>query len=207
MLEHWPARPDAGEPIGAILALHGGRPKGRRRVGRTDLPYLRMRRLVRRVHEVVAPHGVEMWLLRYGQQGWNGRDASPVADARRALAEIDEAAPGRPVVLLGHSMGGRTALRVAGEQHVVGVVALAPWLPDGERLGDLVDRRLVIAHGVDDRTTDPRASRRYASAAHGIAAHVRHVDVEGDRHALLKRAAEWNRLAADAALEMFGVSR
>lgn len=175
-------------------------------MSRTDLPYIRMRRLVRRVHEIVAPHGVEMWMLRYGQQGWNGRDASPVADARRALGEIDEAAPGRRIVLLGHSMGGRTALRVAGEQNVVGVVALAPWLPDRERLGDLVDRHLVIAHGVEDRRTDPQASRRYVDAAADVARSARYVDVEGDSHALLKRPGHWNRLAADAALDMLDVT-
>ena len=36
-----------------------------------------------------------------------------------------------PVVLLGHSMGGRTAVAVADDPSVVGVVALAPWLPAG----------------------------------------------------------------------------
>lgn len=104
-------------------------------------------------------------------------------------------------------MGGRTALRIAGGQNVVGVVALAPWLPDSERLGDLVDRHLVIAHGVEDRRTDPRASRRYVEAATGVARSARHVDVEGDSHALLKRPVHWNRLAADAALVMLGISR
>ncbi|WP_438949092.1 LLM class flavin-dependent oxidoreductase, partial [Streptomyces harbinensis] len=32
-----------------------------------------------------------------------------------------------PVVLVGHSMGGRAALRAAGHPAVTGVVALAPW--------------------------------------------------------------------------------
>ena len=43
-----------------------------------------------------------------------------------------------PVVVLGHSMGGRTACRVADHDLVRGVVALAPWLPPGESVADLL---------------------------------------------------------------------
>ena len=200
-LECWPGE---GTPTGAVLALHGGRVRGHRQVGRLDLPVLRMRCLARAVHQQVAPHGVAVWVLRFDVQGWNGIEASPVDDARQALQEI--ARHGNPpVVILGHSMGGRTAMRVAGEPNVCGVVALAPWLPAGEPMGDLTDRRLLIAHGTGDRTTDPRLSRSYASKAWGVATKVRHIDVEGDGHALLRRPTTWNRIAGDAALEMLGV--
>lgn len=199
-LEEWPA---SAPSAGSILALHGGRPRGRNRVGRFDLPYLRMRHLARRVHADVAPRGVAVWMLRYSVQGWNGDDASPVADARWALDEMRRRDAG-PVVLVGHSMGGRTAFRVAGAEDVVGVVALAPWLPPGEPLGEVSGRRVVIAHGTLDTRTDPRLSRKYASDVFGIAHHVRHVDVEGDSHALLRRAAEWERLVATTAVQMLG---
>jgi len=38
--------------------------------------------------------------------------------------------------LVGHSMGGRTALRCAADQAVVGVCALAPWIEPGEPVQD-----------------------------------------------------------------------
>ncbi|MFN8052240.1 MAG: alpha/beta fold hydrolase [Acidimicrobiales bacterium] len=200
-LEHWPAD---STPAGAVLALHGGRVAGHRPVGRLDLPVLRMRCLARAVHARVAPAGVSTWVLRFDVQGWNGDEASPVDDARRAIEHIT-ATEDVPVVLLGHSMGARTALRVAGEPGVCGVVALAPWLPRDEPMGDLVDRRLLVAHGTADRTTDPRLSRIYASRAWGVAASVRHVDVERDGHAMLRRPGLWNDLAADATLDMLGL--
>lgn len=191
----------SGPPVGAVLALHGGRIRGRRPVGRLDLPMLRMHAIARSLTDRLAPERIAVWTLRYAVQGWNGADASPVADARwalRRIAAIDEVA----VALVGHSMGGRTALRVAGEPNVAGVVALAPWLPPGEPMGDLAGRRLIIGHGTADRTTDPRSSRRYASEAWGLAAEVRHVDVPGEGHALLRKAAWWNEFAAEGALEI-----
>lgn len=161
--------------------------------------------IARRVHDRLASDGVAVWPLRYSMQGWNGAEMSPVADARRALRQIADT-DDVPVVLLGHSMGGRTALRVAGEENVVGIVALAPWLPPGEPMGDLGGRGLVIAHGGDDRTTDPRASRAYADAARDVAASVRHVDVPGEGHALLRRPSWWNEFAADAVRDLLDLA-
>lgn len=194
----------SGPPTGAILALHGGRVRGRRPVGRLDLPVLRMRCLARAVHERVAPQGVSVWNLRFSVQGWNGEDASPVADARWALDQLAARGVG-PVVLLGHSMGGRTALRVADGPNVVGVIALAPWLPTGEPIADLRGRRLLIAHGTADHTTDPRLSRRYSTQAQLNGGDVQHLDVSGDGHALLRKPSTWNRIASETALDMLGV--
>ena len=39
--------------------------------------------------------------------------------------------PGVPIALVGHSMGGRVALHLAGEADVVVVAALAPWIAAG----------------------------------------------------------------------------
>lgn len=202
VLERWdPTGADTTPIAGAVLALHGGRVKGRRPVGRLDLPMLRMHAIVRAVHDDLAAAGVVTWTLRYSVQGWNGSDASPVADARWALQRI-AATDGVPVALLGHSMGGRTAMRVAGEPNVVGVVALAPWFPPGEPMGDVAGRRLIIGHGTNDHTTDPRASRRYAEEAAAIADDVRYVDVPGEGHALLRKPGWWNRFATESVLEL-----
>ena len=190
-----------GPTVGAVLALHGGRVRGRRAVGRLDLPMLRMYAIARSLADRLAPDGIAVWMLRYAVQGWNGADASPVADARWALRQVASHAD-VPVAIVGHSMGGRTALRVAGASNVAGVVALAPWIPPGEPMGDLAGRRLIIGHGTADRTTDPRASRAYASDAWGVASEVRCVDVPGEGHALLRKPGWWNEFAADSAREV-----
>jgi dienelactone hydrolase len=100
-----------------------------------------------------------------------------------------------PVVLLGHSMGGRAALRMGGDQSVRAVLAFAPWLPDGEPAGQLAGRRVLIAHGSLDRVTSARASRAFADGATAAGADVTWVEVRGDTHAMLLRYRTWQRLA------------
>ena len=65
--------------------------------------------------------------LRYRVYGWNGGQASPMPYARAALDEVTAAHPGVPVVVLGHSMGGRVAAHLAADRRVIGVLGLAPW--------------------------------------------------------------------------------
>jgi dienelactone hydrolase len=113
--------------------------------------------------------------------------------------------PGRlPVVMVGHSMGGRAALRAAAHPDVRGVVGLAPWLPVGEPAGQLAGRSLTVLHGTADRITDPAASARYVELASAHALRARFRPIPGDGHAMLRRAPVWNRLSAEAVLEALG---
>jgi dienelactone hydrolase len=102
-------------------------------------------------------------------------------------------------------MGGRTALRVAGDPSVRGVVALAPWLPRDEPVGDLAGRSLVIGHGSADRITDPSLSRAYASRAHDVADRVTYRTVPGETHALLMRPGTWNTFVAESVRDILGL--
>jgi len=203
-LPHLHQFPATGSPVGAVLVLHGGQQVSHRAVNPLSLPLLRARHLAWAAHRRLASRGVSVFVLRFAVRGWNGDEASPVADARWALDEIARRGP-LPTVLVGHSMGARTALRVVGDDHVEGVVALAPWLPSGEPLGDLAGRRIVIAHGTRDRTTDPRLSRAYADRARKFADEVTYELIEGDGHALLRRPREWNRVVAESTLELLGL--
>jgi dienelactone hydrolase len=111
------------------------------------------------------------------------------------LDELTRRYPGVPVALLGHSMGGRTALYVAGHDQVRAVVALAPWIEDADPVQQLAGRRLLIAHGERDRVTAPRASVAYARRAAEVAEAASFVDVSDEHHAMIRRARLWHDLA------------
>jgi len=180
-----------------VILLHGGAEHSLAPAGRRRLTYLRMRLFSRALRRVVDTDQVTLWRLRYRHRGWNGFSQSPVQDADWAIAEATRRHPNAKVVLIGHSMGGRTALRVAGADNVTAVVALAPWLPIGEPITGLAGRRVLIACGDRDRITDPRGSRQFALRAAELGIDVRYQPVMGDGHAMLRQSATWTRLAAD----------
>lgn len=182
------------------LLLHGGAENGADPVSRWARPPLRMipfgwaiRRRDRRI--AVAR-------LRFRKRGWNGTDEDPLADVADALVRIDARHPGVPVVLVGHSMGGRAALRCAGAPAVVGVVALAPWIVADDPTAQLTGRAVVIVHGTDDRRTSPVGSAAYAERVTGIARTVRYVAVPDGDHAMLRHPRRWHRITADAVTAM-----
>ena len=70
-----------------------------------------------------------------------------------------------PIVLVGHSMGGRAALRAGGDPQVAAVCALAPWTPPGEPVGHLRDQTVAILHGRGDRWVPAKLSADFAVRA------------------------------------------
>ena len=119
----------SSSPRGLVLLLHGGADKGTDPIDESSLSFRRSRWMMAETQHRFHESGVDVWLLRYAVKGWNGHLSSPVPDARWALSQVRREHGSLPVVLLGHSMGGRTAAAVADDPNVVGVVALAPWLP------------------------------------------------------------------------------
>lgn len=186
-----------GETRAVALLLYGGRADSFARSQPWHLSAVRMVPFARDLHRGLARSGTAVWTLRYRVRGWNGAEASPVADARWALAKIRRRHPHVPVVLVGHSMGGRTALRVADDPAVVGIVALAPWLPPGEPRVPLGARQLLVVHGTADRWTDPVASRAYTDAAAADGTPATWLPMPGHGHFMLRRPGRWRRLTRD----------
>jgi alpha-beta hydrolase superfamily lysophospholipase len=186
------------------LLLHGGKEHSVRPAQRTDLSAVRMRPFARAIHAQGAPLGVAVWELRYRVRGWNGEQRSPVPDARWALEEVRRRHGAVPVVLVGHSMGGRTAVHVLDDPSVTALVALAPWLPD-EPVAGATGKRVLVVHGTADSVTSPRETWEWAEQARPLAGRLLYVRVGGSGHALLRRARLWTDLAVGWTLTSLGL--
>jgi len=192
-------RHDVATPRGVVLMLHGGRQQSLEAVDGRNLSRRRSRAMQRAIAPGFAAAGLSTWLLSYRVRGWNG-GVGPVADARWALAEVRREVGEVPVCLLGHSMGARTAVHVADDRHVVGVVGLAPWWPADEPVAALRGRRLVGAHGRRDKITSYRQSARFVARAADVAASAELRDMGQVGHYMLRRIRSWNHVASSATL-------
>jgi alpha-beta hydrolase superfamily lysophospholipase len=181
-----------------VLLLHGGRATSTAR-SRRGLAYLRMLPFAWSVARATRGREVAVWLLRYRVRGWNGAAEDPLPDARWALAEARRRHPGATIVLIGHSMGGRVALRLVNEPEVAGVVTLAPWIEPADPVVPPLTATVLLAHGDRDRVTDPTASAAYAAR---IGASF--VPVPGESHGLLRRPVFWTRLATGFVTSVLG---
>ncbi|MEU6818480.1 alpha/beta fold hydrolase [Streptomyces sp. NPDC046860] len=187
-------------PRAAVLTLHGGRANDVSATRPWHLAALRMRPIQRAVAAGLPQEDVLLAEVRYRQRGWN--DGAAADDALRALAELRERYGPLPVVLVGHSMGGRAALRVAAHPAVRGVLALAPWLPASEPTVHLRGQRVVVVHGDADRITGADDSVSFVLRARTAGAHAGMVMLAGAEHAMLRRLAVWNRLCAEVVADL-----
>jgi pimeloyl-ACP methyl ester carboxylesterase len=197
-----------GQPSGVALVFQGGRVRSQMRSRGYQLASLRMIPFARTIARDGRDVDVAAFRLRYRFRGWNSPDPSiepdPVRDARWALEEIQRRYGDVPVVLVGHSMGGRVAFRVADSPRVAGVVTLAPWCDPTDPVIQLAGQDVLIAHGTRDRITSPQGSLIFARRAQGIGAEVRRIEIEGGTHAMLRRASLWHGLASGYVLRRLG---
>ncbi len=165
-----------------MLLLHGGQQQNVEPVENKHASWWRMALMARSLRRFGRQQDISVSLLQYAQRGWNSEtDPAPVRDARWALDQLTSEHPGVPVVLVGHSMGGRTACRAADDPAVIGVVGLAPWLPPGEPNRTIAGRHLRVLHGTADRWTSPAASKAYVERSRGLAASASWTAARGRR--------------------------
>ncbi|MFG2894175.1 alpha/beta hydrolase [Streptomyces sp. NPDC048248] len=191
-------------PRAAVLLLHGGRADGLEAPTRWNLPGRRMVPFARAIARATREENVALGAVRYRHRGWNGTRADAAADAQRALDDLTALLGELPVVLVGHSMGGRAALRAARHPSVGGVVGLAPWCPDEEPVDHLTGKRVVLLHGDRDRVTDPRATALFAGRARTAGAEAYALTMPGGDHAMLRGAGAWHDLTTRSVTGLLG---
>jgi pimeloyl-ACP methyl ester carboxylesterase len=200
------SEPD-GASRGVVLMLHGGAKTGTEAVAEGSASFWRTSRMRDAIRPRIHEAGLSLWLLRFGVRGWNlglADEPSPVPDARWALEQVAREHAGLPVVLLGHSMGARTAVHAADHPDVVGVVGLAPWLEPGDPVAALTDRHVIAGHGSRDRITSARMTRKYVDRARDVSASADFVDMGRLGHYMLAHPGRWNRFAVEATLDVLG---
>jgi dienelactone hydrolase len=155
--------------------------------------------------------------LRYRVKSWRRFDDC-VADGAAALDEA-RALGAQEMALLGFSMGGAVAVRIAGDDAVSTVIGLAPWLPPQLELEPLRGCRLTVVHGALDSPfpgvpgVRPSVSLEAADRARAAGAQVERIVIPGAVHAIalrsprgglvaMPRARRWAELVADE-LERF----
>ncbi len=153
----WTSEPP--DPAAVALVLHGGAENSFHHVRWYFIAVQRLRPVAEAIARA-AGDDVAVVRLKFGVLGWNGDLASPIPDARWALDRVRATYPGTPIVVVGHSMGGRTALQVAAEPDIAAVAALAPWVEPGDPVHAHPGEPFLLLHGTRDRITSLPETRR-----------------------------------------------
>ncbi|SNR61367.1 alpha/beta fold hydrolase [Blastococcus mobilis] len=198
------ARAAQGATTAVALFCHGGTVASVEPPRERALSLVRMRAVEQFVSAAADDRGLTTCLLRYRVAGWNGVAADAHADVRWALDRIRAEYGDMPVVLVGHSMGGRAVLRAGGAPQVSAVCALAPWTPAGEPVSHLRGRTVTIMHGRGDRWVPAALSADFAVRAQEAGARVARFTIAGG-HSMIRRAHVWHSFVRDVVLAGAGL--
>ena len=189
-----PARSGKDPAVAAVLVLHGGSPDSVTPTQWRNLAIVRLWPVARVIARAVPRVAVHR--LRFSVRGWNGDGASAIADARWALEQLRTLHPGLPIVVVGHSMGGRVAAQVGGDPDVAGLVLLAPWVPSGDPADQLGGVPVVIVQGGRDRSIPLATTEPWIAHAENAPATISRTVLPWGEHTMLLRFWVWHRLAA-----------
>ena len=171
--------PVAGD---AVICVNGGQRKQVEGTWSASLEWLVDR---------LAPRfpGLRFAEVRYRIKSWQLLDWC-IEDARAAIAELG----GPRTLMLGFSMGGAVSSAVADDFSVVGVLGLAPWLPERLPLTGLRGKRLRVVHGSLDRAipgipgVSAHSSRAGFERALALGAEGEYTEIAGAVHGVALRA-------------------
>jgi pimeloyl-ACP methyl ester carboxylesterase len=183
---------------GVVVVAHGGQSSSTEPTNALQPAVLRMIPIAAAVRHALRGSGAVVLRPRFRVRGWNGAQASPAADLHELLDGIAADFGAVPVVLIGHSMGARAAIRAAGHPAVSAVAGLAPWLPLGEPADQLAGRRVLLAHGTVDTITSPAETWAFVERARPVTT-VTAIEVRDGDHPMLRRARLWHAIAAEFA--------
>jgi len=199
------SHPPRGELRGLALFCHGGTATSVEPPREAALSLVRMRAIEQFVRGGAGSRGLGTHLLRYRVAGWNGAAADAYNDVRWAIEQLRaDHGPEVPIVLVGHSMGGRAALRAGGDPQVAAICALAPWTPPGEPVEHLRDTTVAILHGTGDRWVPAKLSADFAARARAAGVPVARFVTSGG-HSMVRGALRWHRFARDVVLGGSGI--
>ncbi|MGB3708136.1 alpha/beta hydrolase [Gordonia sp. (in: high G+C Gram-positive bacteria)] len=198
-----PVRSALPAPEAAVLVLPGGTDFSYRRFSPLQGSAVRMYPFTASIQARFGPR-VRVRQAQYRVYGWNGAQASPMPYARAALDRLANSYPDVPVIVIGHSMGGRIAAHLGADPRVTGILALAPWwqFADWQYIRDGVRVRAI--HGdADTVTRAPRTRKGIAElAARGFDAEF--VSIPGGGHPMLDHVGLWQRQALDFVANTLG---
>lgn len=194
-LVHSPARSGLSA-VAAVLVLHGGSADSFVAARWRDPAVLRLWPVARAIARKLPDASV--YRLRFSIRGWNGRGDAALRDARWALTKIRDIDPGLPIVVVGHSLGGRVAFRVGGDPDVAGVVGLAPWTPSDDPAAQLAGVPVVVIQAGRDRVIPERTTRPWLARAEHAGARLTRTVLPWAGHTMIRRFWVWHRLAAQA---------
>jgi pimeloyl-ACP methyl ester carboxylesterase len=188
--------PENPEPRACVLVLPGGKVRSDETSRWWHLANLRMVFVAGALRRRLG-RDVDVRLVQYRRRGWNSPQLDAVRDVTRVLDGVRQRFEPESIVLVGHSMGGRVAARLAAGGDVGAVVALAPWWTGDD--GDLIPARtrLLVVHGTADTWTDPRSSCNQTLRARRRGLDARWVGIQGAGHYMVRRWSEWHRRTAD----------
>ncbi|MGB9307663.1 MAG: alpha/beta hydrolase [Mycobacterium sp.] len=198
--------PDNSDARACVLVLPGGKVRSDEASRWWQLANLRMVFIAAALRRRLG-RSVEVRRVQYRRRGWNSPRLDAVRDAADILDQVRQAheprAPVNPknIVLVGHSMGGRVAARLASDGDIGAVVALAPWWPRED--GDLIPARtrLLVVHGTADTRTDPRSSRTQTCRARQRGLDAQWAGIEGAGHSMVRRWSLWHSRTTDFVAE------
>src|SRR6476646_8267490 len=195
-------------PTSAVLVFHGGSANSTMPVSRFAPAVLRLIPVSWAISAHVPKAAV--YRLKFSVRGWNGDGAAVLGDARWAIDQIAEAHPGLPIVVVGHSLGGRVAMHVVGSSSsagssggrssVVGAVGLAPWVEPADPVGLLRGVPLAVVQGTRDRIVPEPSTRAWLARAAHAGARIDSTLIDGAGHAMLRYFRRWHRLTSDGVL-------